>query len=141
MYNLKDLQQAIGTYGNNEVIHVYITKGEVWYKVYSNMTSFLIFGTTNINYNDTLECHVAKTTTNSNIHRVYRLCSLEDFMKGAKRYKARYHHNCYKALYAEVIMSKHFNGKHNRVNTEHSKGDFTANGKRYEVKFGREVTL
>jgi len=138
-YDTNTLLTITKEYKDNKVIHVFCDNGKVYYKVYNSMLSFLIFGATKLGYNKTLKCFTAKTNTNI-LEKVY-ICDELEFRTKANRYHKRYHHNCYKAIYSEVLMSKVLNGKHNKANTKHGKGDIIVNNIYYEVKFGREVTL
>lgn len=132
--------EKIKEYKDNEIVHVFFHDGKVYAKTYCNMFQFAIFNTSSVKYNDALECYIAKTITSIDDNCV-ELCNVDAFMKQARLYKARYKVRCYKAIYAEIVAAKAFGGRHNRYNTEHSEGDFIANGKRYEVKFGNEVTI
>ena len=104
------------------------------------MFHFTVFGTSSVKYNDVLNCYTAKVSTSID-NNCIELCDVDTFMRQARLYKARYNVRCYKAIYAEIVACNYFGGRHNKYNTEHSKGDFIANRKRYEVKFGNEVTI
>ena len=132
--------EKIKEYKDNEIIHVFFHEGKVYAKTYCNMFHFAVFGTNSVKYNDVLDCYIAKTITSIDDNCI-ELCNVDAFMKQARLYRARYKVRCYKAIYAEILACKYFNGKHNKYNAEHSKGDFVANGKKYEVKFGDEVTI
>lgn len=134
---------SIKEYGNNKVIHIFLDGENVVYQIYDSMLEFYLFGTSSMKYSKKMKCFIAKTKTNTSsvLHNTNTLCKTTEFLRKARIYKNRYKHNCYKALYAEIAIANKLNGRHNKVNTKHGKGDVVVNGIRYEVKFGNEVTI
>lgn len=138
-YDTISLLNLVDEYKDNKVIHVFINNGKVYYKMYNSMLSFLIFGTAKIGYNHNFKRFCAKTNTKA-LGSTY-VCDELEFRTKANKYHKRYKHNCYKAIYSEVLMAKVLNGKHNHYNSKHGKGDIVVNGTKYEIKFGNEIII
>lgn len=133
------MENIIKAYKNNKVAHVYTLKDKVFMDIYDSMKMFVENAT--IRYNDTLGCYTAKINGNGNAVKTYMVGDKAEFLKAAKAYGRKYHHHCYRAIYAEVAAAKVLEGRHNTPNTPHGRGDVVTKYARYEVKFGSEVTL
>ena len=65
----------------------------------------------------------------------------KEFNRKAEDYYRKTKKRAYRALYAEIVAAKALNGRHITPAAPHGLGDIIANGERYEVKFGPEITF
>lgn len=125
-------------YKDNRIIHLYEYNENLYIHVYENISTFVLYGCKSIKYNNTLNCYTAKTIKHCND---IKIGSTKEFNKKARIYGKRYGVTCYRAIYAEIYLSKYFDGKHNRRNAKHGQGDIIVNGEPIEIKFGNEITI
>ena len=134
---MANIYDKIAEYKDNKVVHVYDTGSVVIMSIYDNMKQFIDLSM--INYRETGSFYSVKVYEPIVINEI--LMSSKEFKRLSESYYRRTRARAYKAIYAEIIVARTLHGKHNNPYAVHSMGDVVANGIRYEVKFGTEITL
>lgn len=134
---MANIYDKIAEYKDNKVAQVWDNGHTVILSIYDNMEEFINLSM--IDYRETGSFYSVKVEEPLVINKV--LMTSKEFKRLSENYYRRTKARAYKAIYAEIIVAKALHGKHNNPYAVHGMGDVVANGIRYEVKYGKEITL
>lgn len=134
---MANFYNRIDEYNDNKVAYVWDDGENINMVVCDNMSDFLsLYGH---DYKDKGVFYTAKVYTPMFADKV--IMSSKDFNRLAETYHRTTGIRAYRAIYAEIAVAKVLHGKHRNPMALHKFGDVIAKGIKYEVKFGKEVTI